>query len=106
MILKEETKLGSPIGCLFYEFYDNKEDMNKLILKNSDSIQCVASNLNLKTNIQFGQTQCPNISDYADNNDTIKFLLKIWWYLNLGTIFDINLITNFDTFKIHEKTQL
>ena len=77
LILKEETKLGSPIGCLFYEFYDNKEDINKLILKNSDSIQCVASNLNLKTNIQFGQTQCPNISDYADNNDTIKFLLKI-----------------------------
>ena len=77
LILKKETKLGSPIGCLFYEFYDNVEDITKLILNNSDSIQCVASNLNLKTNIQFGQTQCPNISDYADSNDTIKFLLKI-----------------------------
>ena len=44
---------------------------------NSDSIQCVASNMDLKTNIQFGQTQCPKIGDYADNNDTIKFLLKI-----------------------------
>ena len=77
LILKEETKLGSPIGCLFYEFYDDKKDILKLIQNNSDSIQCVASNLDLKTNIQFGQTQCPTIGDYADNNDTIKFLLKI-----------------------------
>ena len=77
LILKEETKLGSPIGCLFYEFYDDKKDIIKLIQNNSDSIQCVASNMDLKTNIQFGQTQCPTIGDYADNNDTIKFLLKI-----------------------------
>ena len=77
LILKEETKLGSPIGCLFYEFYDDKKDIIKLMQNNSDSIQCVASNMDLKTNIQFGQTQCPTIGDYADNNDTIKFLLKI-----------------------------
>ena len=77
LILKEETKLGSPIGCLFYEFYDDKKDILKIIQNNSDSIQCVASNLDLKTNIQFGKTQCPTIGDYADNNDTIKFLLKI-----------------------------
>ena len=77
IILKEESKLGSPIGCLFYEFYNDKKEITKLINNNSDSIQCVVSNINFNTNIKFGQTQCPNISDYADNNDTIKFLLKI-----------------------------
>ncbi|MDB9787461.1 acyl-CoA reductase [Flavobacteriaceae bacterium] len=77
IILKEESKLGSPIGCLFYEFYSDKKEITKLINNNSDSIQCVVSNINFNTNIKFGQTQCPNISDYADNNDTIKFLLKI-----------------------------
>jgi hypothetical protein len=77
IILKEESKLGSPIGCLFYEFYNDKKEIRKLINNNSDSIQCVVSNINFNTNIKFGQTQCPNISDYADNNDTIKFLLKI-----------------------------
>ena len=77
IILKEDPKLGSPIGCLFYEFYDNNEEITELIKKNSESIQCVASNMNFDTNIKFGQAQCPNISDYADNNDTIKFLLKI-----------------------------
>ena len=77
IILKEDPKLGSPIGCLFYEFYDNNEEITELIKNNSESIQCVASNMNFDTNIKFGQAQCPNISDYADNNDTIKFLLKI-----------------------------
>ena len=77
IILKEDPKLGSPIGCLFYEFYDNNEEITELIKNNSKSIQCVASNMNFDTNIKFGQAQCPNISDYADNNDTIKFLLKI-----------------------------
>jgi len=77
IILKEESKLGSPIGCLFYEFYNDKKEITKLINNNSDSIQCVVSNINFNTNIKFGQTQCPNINDYADNNDTIKFLLKI-----------------------------
>jgi hypothetical protein len=77
IILKEDPKLGSPIGCLFYEFYDNNEEITELIKNNSKSIQCVASNMNFNTNIKFGQAQCPNISDYADNNDTIKFLLKI-----------------------------
>ena len=77
IILKEESKLGSPIGCLYYEFYNDKKEITKLINNNSDSIQCVVSNINFNTNIKFGQTQCPNISDYADNNDTIKFLLKI-----------------------------
>ena len=77
IILKEESKLGSPIGCLFYEFYNDKKEITKLINNNSDSIQCVVSNINFNTNIKFGQTQCPNISEYADNNDTIKFLLKI-----------------------------
>ena len=76
-ILKEDNKLGSPIGCLFYEFNDNNEEITELIKNNSESIQCVASNMNFDTNIKFGQAQCPNISDYADNNDTIKFLLKI-----------------------------
>ena len=77
IILKEESKLGSPIGCLFYEFYNDKKEITKLINNNSDSIQCVVSNINFNNNIKFGQTQCPNINDYADNNDTIKFLLKI-----------------------------
>ena len=77
IILKEESKLGSPIGCLFYEFYNDKKEITKLINNNSDSIQCIVSNINFNTNIKFGQTQCPNISEYADNNDTIKFLLKI-----------------------------
>jgi len=61
IILKEESKLGSPIGCLFYEFYNDKKEITKLINNNSDSIQCVVSNINFNTNIKFGQTQCPNI---------------------------------------------
>ena len=31
----------------------------------------------LKNEIQFGNTQKPALWDYADNEDTIEFLLKI-----------------------------
>jgi hypothetical protein len=28
------------------------------------------------------------LKDYADNVDTLNFLLKIWWYLIIGIVFD------------------
>jgi hypothetical protein len=31
----------------------------------------------LPKEIPFGHTQCPSLADYADNVDTVDFLLKI-----------------------------
>jgi len=77
VILKEDEKLGSPIGCLFFEYYENSKDLNTYISNIKDSLQCVVSNLNIPNSTSFGSSQKPNIDDYADNINTLDFLLKI-----------------------------
>ena len=82
VILKEEKKLGSPIACVYFEYYDDLVQVKNIIKINNQNIQCVVSNEKIFNGISFGTTQCPKLSDYADNVDTLKFLLKIWWYFN------------------------
>jgi hypothetical protein len=77
IILKEDEKLGSPIGCLFFEYYENPKDLNAYISDIKDSLQCVVSNLNILNSTSFGSSQRPKIDDYADNTNTLDFLLKI-----------------------------
>jgi hypothetical protein len=77
VILKEDKKLGSPIGCLFFEYYENSKGLNTYISDIKDSLQCVVSNLNICNSTNFGSSQKPKIDDYADNINTLDFLLKI-----------------------------
>ena len=75
IILKEDSKLGSPVGCLYYQYYNDIKDVYKIIEEDKEKIQCVV--INDKNNVAFGSTQCPKLDDYADNIDTLDFLLKI-----------------------------
>ncbi|MFL2637202.1 MAG: acyl-CoA reductase [Flavobacteriaceae bacterium] len=77
VILKEEKKLGSPIACVYFEYYEDLVQVQNIIKINNQKIQCVVSNEKTFNGISFGTTQCPKLSDYADNVDTLKFLLKI-----------------------------
>ena len=75
IILKEDSKLGSPVGCLYYQYYNDIKDVYKIIEEDREKIQCVV--INDRNNVAFGSTQCPKLDDYADNIDTLDFLLKI-----------------------------
>jgi len=77
IILKKESKLGSPIGCLYYEEYEEINDIYNTIDNMSEHIQCVVGNFHNNERINFGFTQCPKLHDYSDKIDTIDFLLKI-----------------------------
>ena len=77
LMLKEDESFGSPIATLFYETYNNQEDLNKKLKENSEKIQCIVSNSNAKDEVGFGQSQKPQLWDYADNIDTIAFLSKL-----------------------------
>ncbi len=77
VLIKESKKIGSPVATIFFEYYKSVEDVFKIINKNSSKIQCLVSNLNYQNNMKFGETQHPGLSDYADNVDTIDFLLKL-----------------------------
>jgi hypothetical protein len=62
---------------VFYEFYDNLEELNSRLLTEAEQIQCIVSNCYTQNSVAFGQTQQPNLWDYADNVDTLAFLSKI-----------------------------
>ncbi len=77
LMLKEDHRYSSPIATLFYEFYDSKKTLKKRLNKDHTKIQCVVASNFSDSEIKFGCTQTPNLWDFADNVDTIEFLLKI-----------------------------
>jgi len=77
LMLKQDASYGSPIATLFYEYYNDIDDLKSLLNENKNNIQCVVSKGITEDSVAFGQTQHPHLWDYADNVDTIAFLLKI-----------------------------
>jgi len=77
LTIKEDSSYASPISSVFYEFYDDVNDVKKRLAAESEQIQCVVSNQLIENSIPFGTTQKPQLWDYADDVDTIKFLTSI-----------------------------
>lgn len=75
--IKEDTSYASPISSIFYEFYEDIEEVKTRLQNDADHIQCIVSNGLVDNSIAFGQTQQPKLWDYADNVDTLAFLLKL-----------------------------
>ena len=76
LMLKEDASYSSPIATLFYEKYNDLESLKTKLSLEKDKIQVVVSNGSIPDSIPFGQTQKPQLWDYADGVDTIAFLLK------------------------------
>ena len=77
VLLKESEKIGSPVGTIYFEYYKSDNQIKEMIKKNNDKIQCIVSNNNYPKTIKFGETQMPNLNDFADDIDTFNFLLKL-----------------------------
>ena len=60
-----------------YEYYDNKDSLINEINSNNKFIQCVVGNNSQNRFIKFGEAHKPNLWSYADNIDTIEFLLSL-----------------------------
>lgn len=75
LTIKEDSSYASPISSVFYEYYDNIDDLKTRLDTDSEQIQCIVSSDLVQNSITFGQTQNPQLWDYADNIDTITFLL-------------------------------
>ena len=76
-LLKESEKIGSPVGTIYFEYYKSDNQIKEMIKKNNEKIQCIVSNNNYPKTIKFGETQMPNLNDFADDIDTFNFLLKL-----------------------------
>jgi hypothetical protein len=72
LLLRESNELSSPVSVLYYEFYKSEEKLSEVINNLKEKIQCVTG----RNYIPFGKAQFPKLWDYADNIDTLDFLLK------------------------------
>ena len=72
LLLKEDTRIPSPVSVLHFEYYESLDTLNQQIDLVKEKIQCIVG----KQFIPFGQTQSPHLWDYADGIDIIEFLLK------------------------------
>src|SRR5690606_1929808 len=77
LMLKEDNSYASPIATVFYEYYENEKLLREKLKTESDKIQCIVANDFTDNEVNFGETQKPELWNYADDVDTIKFLLDI-----------------------------
>lgn len=77
-LMRENTSLVSPLATLFFEYYKDHADLSERIEKCNEKLQCISS---MKAwypgSIDFGTTQSPEVDDYADAIDTLKFLSNV-----------------------------
>ena len=72
-MVKESADLHSPVGVLYYQYYSSQQEVENYISQNKDHIQCIIG----KNHVPFGYSQQPVISDFADNVNTIEFLVNL-----------------------------
>lgn len=77
LLVKEDAFMHSPIATLFYEYYSSEKELHEKINSCLNQIQCiVGSSSKFNATVKFGRTQFPELWDYADNVNTMEFLLK------------------------------
>ena len=73
IMIRQNQDLHSPVGVLYYQQYKNEADIKNYLETNKEHIQCVIG----KDHIPFGYSQRPVISDFADNVNTLEFLVNL-----------------------------
>ena len=74
---KERLDIHAPLACIHYSYYNSELEINDFIEKNTDELQCVVGNYSHPGIVPFGKSQNPEIQDFADNMDTLKFLESV-----------------------------
>jgi hypothetical protein len=77
LMIKEDESYSSPIATIFYEYYDNEIDLKIKLHQDKEKIQCIVAKDFIEHEIAFGETQYPQLWDYADGVNTLAFLATI-----------------------------
>ncbi|GGZ25885.1 acyl-CoA reductase [Echinicola pacifica] len=78
LLTKNSSDLVSPVAVLYYEIYEEAEQLKALLSEQESKIQCVVSkDAWFEGSLAFGEAQCPGVEDYADHVDTMAFLLGL-----------------------------
>ena len=74
-LLRERLDLYSPISVINYAYYNDISQVENFIKANKENLQCIVGNYSL-CNTTFGKTQKPELSDYPDDVDIMRFLTE------------------------------
>ena len=83
IMLQENKAISSPVSVLYYERYENVKNLSNDLAVNLDNIQCIVCSDTFdfgdqfESVVKFGNTQKPELWDYADNVDILKFLFSL-----------------------------
>ena len=77
LMIKEDESFSSPIATVFYEFYNSENQLKEKLISEKNKIQCIVSKGFIENEILFGETQKPKLWNYADDVNSIEFLLAI-----------------------------
>ncbi len=74
-IVKESSEFVAPVSVVFIEYYDDQPSLDDRINGLKPNLQCIASHKGwYEGSLPFGTLQQPEVDDYADGVDTMKFL--------------------------------
>ena len=73
VMLKESSDLHSPVGVIYFQYYDSELDIESYLNNNRENIQCIVG----QNYIPFGYSQQPVITEFADKINTLEFLVNL-----------------------------
>lgn len=76
LMVTESERMVSPIAVIYYEAYSSIDSLKAKLSTVKDKTQCIVGKVTPAT-VSFGQTQHPELWDYADQIDTLKFLSNL-----------------------------
>ncbi len=79
LILRPNEAISSRISVVHYEYFENAELLAHKLESKTEEIQCLISSKprGIFDVQEFGQSQQPSLTDYADGVDTLQFLLDL-----------------------------
>lgn len=78
LLIQESQDLVSPVGVVYLRRYTSKIELNAWIQDSKEKIQCIVGIASKHENqVEFGKSQEPGLSDFADGIDTYAFLTSL-----------------------------
>ena len=77
-LLTENQNYASPIGMVYYEYYDDLDAVGRRLEEDAGLLQCIVSRNPRITHAEpFGSAQSPTLTDYPDGVDTLRWLFSM-----------------------------
>lgn len=77
LLLKRDERIASPLGVVYFEEYQDLQELKERLVLEAEKIQCIVGHTNIdgiSPSVPFGKSQKPGLSDYADGVNILDFL--------------------------------